>query len=449
MLLQDSRSRLRFITTVLVLLVNVFGASTSHAGTAAGDVFSIRVLVDGLEIASTSGVVGSGALDLCAAPGSNCAPGSQHGIDWIDGDTIEVDWFDATSDSTSKVVYEFTGVDFVSGATPEGILGVIQRPSSLPPADRLMISYTSNSITLDYANLATGEAADGDLGLFDIETDANLADAYGIEIFEDGFSIATATHVRGKAGEFNVVDSYFIEWLDEDSFRIDWFAVATTDVVFEITGLAFKNLAGETGTIENVIKGTSNFPADPTFSFDTDSITIRYLGLAPGESDDGDIRAFDVDTMVSPVDLYTLEIVEDSVALGKGTSARGAADTLALTSDYQLSWNDSDTFEIDWFSSASSDVVWAFEFPGITTSAGAPGMITNVIKGPSAFDDDPSVGFSDDSVTLTYDPIIDAGSGDFREFDLVVPEPSLSSALGFGVLAIAASGARKRKSVRR
>lgn len=96
----------------LFVLSHAFGA---QAGTASGDTISVRLLIDGSEISSASTVVGSGTLDLCAAAGSSCAPGSQHQIAWLDGDTFQVDWFDTGSPAAGQVVYELTGVDFVSG----------------------------------------------------------------------------------------------------------------------------------------------------------------------------------------------------------------------------------------------------------------------------------------------------------------------------------------------
>ena len=443
---------LRAITiTVLALFIPSGFAS---AGSVLGDTFQIRVLIDGVEIPSSSGVAGSGNLALCSAPGSSCTAGSQHDIQWIDGDTFRVDWFDTTAPGPARVVYEISGLDFVSAGAAEGVLGVFQQPSSLPPAARLAISYTRDSITLDYDGLSSTDAGDGDLGLFDVETSASLANTHDIEILEDGASVAMASHVRGQAGAFDIAPTlqngqYLIEWLDDDSFRVDWFTDEIVDVVLDLTGLEFKNIAGRVGTIDSVVKGPSGFPNDPIVTVGASSITLSYLGMALSpnpESNDGDLRVFDVQATIPRADVYSVELQADAAVLGKATSARGAVDTYPLIDDYAISWVDDDTFEIDWFAGPIASLTWTLDFDGLTDASGVPQEITGVTKGDSGFDDDPTVGFTTDSITISYPSIIDPFSGDVRQFDIALPEPSVGAMLLFGTLAIC--GVHRRRARR-
>ena len=99
-----------------------------------------------------------------------------------------------------------------------------------------------------------------------------------------------------------------------------------------------------------------------------------------------------------------------------------------------MRWIDDDTFEVDWFATSIDDLTWTLRFRELEDSNGDPLEILGVTKGDSGFDDDPSVDFTFDSVTLSYSNIIDPESGDFRSFDLALPEPSLGSALLLGTL---------------
>jgi hypothetical protein len=365
-----------------------------------------------------------------------------------------VDWFDTTNPGPGRVVYEISGLDFVSAGAAQGVLGVFQQPSGLPPAAKLAISYTRDSITLDYDGLSSTDAGDGDFVDFDVETSTNLANTYDIEIFEDAVSIATASHVRGRAGAFDMAPSlpdgqYSIEWLDDDTFQVDWFTDQIIDVVLDLTGLEFKNIAGKTGTIDSVVKGPSAFPNDPSVTVGPSSITLSYLGMAlvpDPESNDGDLRTFDVETTIPGADVYTVELEADGAVLGKATSARGAVDGYPLVDDYALRWVDDDSFEIDWFAGPIGSLTWTLEFRALTDASGALREIIGVTKGSSGFDDDPTVSFTQDSITISYPSIIDPFSGDLRQFDIALPEPSLGVTLLLGALSVC--GFQRRRSRR-
>jgi hypothetical protein len=196
-----------------------------------------------------------------------------------------------------------------------------------------------------------------------------------------------------------------------------------------------------------VVKGPSGFPNDPIVTVGASSITLSYLGMALSpnpESNDGDLRVFDVQATIPGADVYSLELQADAAVLGKATSARGALDTYPLIDDYAIRWIDDDTFEIDWFAGPIASLTWTLDFHGLTDASGAPQEITGVTKADSGFDDDPTVGFTTDSITISYASIIDPFSGDVRQFDIALPEPSVGAMLLFGTLAIC--GIQRRRA---
>jgi len=67
-----------------------------------------------------------------------------------------------------------------------------------------------------------------------------------------------------------------------------------------LDGLDMTTPDGEPTPIIGVIKGDSSFCTDPVVSFDADTVSLTYDGIAPGDSECGDIRSFDLVTVPEP-----------------------------------------------------------------------------------------------------------------------------------------------------
>jgi hypothetical protein len=423
-------------------------ASRGQAGTITGDTFAAKVTENGSTVVATgTSVAGApGGVDLCSLPGASCSAGTSFDVDWPAGiidDQLEFDWVNGTTPDITRLTLELTDLDFVDFAMqPERILGLSRPPSNFPPEDRLDVSFTADSITLDYVGLATGEPGDGDVQLFDIGTAAPPTDSYSIDVSEEAIPFATVPGVRGDTSTLTIVDDYRITWVDEDSFTIDWFASTVDDVVIVLNGIDLANYGGQPGAITGVVKGPSTL-IDPTVSFTANSVTLTYAGMAAGESEDGDFRTFDLQTNAPPTDFYTLMLSENAVLESTATSVRGV-EAFDFFDSYRITWLDADTFQVDWFASNVTDGNWVLRDLTFYDANGQLMEITNVVKGSSTFCVDPTVSFTATTITLDYSgmAIGDSECGDVREFDVVPEAGGLVSLVAGSVLLV---GLRKRR----
>jgi hypothetical protein len=124
-------------------------------------------------------------------------------------------------------------------------------------------------------------------------------DFYTAQVDEDDVFLASSEGLRAGL-PLNVVDDYFITWIDHDTFKLDWFASGVTRTVVTLDGLDMTTPEGTPTPISDVIKGDSSFCTDPVVSFDDDTIVLTYDEIAPGDSECGDIRSFDIVTLPEP-----------------------------------------------------------------------------------------------------------------------------------------------------
>jgi hypothetical protein len=124
-------------------------------------------------------------------------------------------------------------------------------------------------------------------------------DLYTARVDEDDVFLASSEGLRAGL-PLNVVDDYLITWIDHDTFQLDWFANVVTRTVVTLDGFDMTTAEGDPTPIIDVIKGDSGFCADPVVSFDDDTIVLTYDEIAPGDSECGDVRSFDIVTVPEP-----------------------------------------------------------------------------------------------------------------------------------------------------
>ena len=151
--------------TLTATAFGFFAATSAHAGVITGDEFGLTVSEDGVQLDQQTGVAGvagpdieSGALSLVE-------------INWLDGDTFELDFFG--NGPLTNLVFQLTDLDFVTGMMDEDIVG-LNLVSAAFGFD-VDLAFTANTITITFPFLDTIMAADGEILVIDVLTAASVS----------------------------------------------------------------------------------------------------------------------------------------------------------------------------------------------------------------------------------------------------------------------------------
>lgn len=156
---------LKFVISALMLAAGLLTAPYSFAASITGDNFTVTVSEGSSFISATgSGVAGAPGVDVALFPSS-----SIFNVDWIDGNTFQIDWFSGENAFLQNLTIALTDLNFTHLGLPDDIVGV----TPLPLADfdwPKTVSFTANSITVVYPDLTNIQAADGSRPSFDVIT---------------------------------------------------------------------------------------------------------------------------------------------------------------------------------------------------------------------------------------------------------------------------------------
>lgn len=140
--------------------IALLSAPASFAASVEGDEFTVTVTeTQNPYSGSNSGIAGSAAVpDVLVEPDI-----SLFEVEWIDGDTFELDWY-SNQNVPQTLTIALTDLNFMEGGSPVDIAGVTKAYVT-PGFDwDKNVSFTANSITIEYPFLDFVESPDGGFG---------------------------------------------------------------------------------------------------------------------------------------------------------------------------------------------------------------------------------------------------------------------------------------------
>lgn len=149
--------------TLIALALGALGfftAMDARAGVITGDSFDLTVTENGIELDQQSGIAGAMGPDI----DSNAL--SQLTIDWLDGNTVELDFFG--SSPLTNLVIELSDLDFNTAGVDEDIIGL--NIVSALFGFTVDLAFTASTITIAFPALDTIMAADGEILVIQVLT---------------------------------------------------------------------------------------------------------------------------------------------------------------------------------------------------------------------------------------------------------------------------------------
>ena len=136
--------------------------SAASAATVTGDTFSLTVSENGTVLGTEMGVAG--------APGADIELGAAIGgfleLDWLDGDTVQLDFFSSLGTALNNLTFEIAGLDFMDMMQPASIVDVVVSSSVFNLG--AIITFDANSILIRFPSLSLVQAADGEILTLDV-----------------------------------------------------------------------------------------------------------------------------------------------------------------------------------------------------------------------------------------------------------------------------------------
>jgi hypothetical protein len=154
-------------------------------------------------------------------------------------------------------------------------------------------------------------------------------DNFTVEVSEElvplaGSESGVAGSAGGDVGVYPGNAQFEVDWIDGDTFKIDWFSGEGSDLqnlTITLKDLDFVHNGNPVDITGVTPLPLSQFDWPKDVSFTANSITIVYPNLSNFEAGDGSIPSFDVITDVSPVFLSYIAVTPCRIVDTRKTSA--------------------------------------------------------------------------------------------------------------------------------